>query len=229
MKLKMLTKNVGKVLLAISLILLFSFNNPGGKRTGEEQIKLSSKPCPNIIFLLTDDQRDNTFSITGHPVIRTPNIDGLISQGVRFSNTYTAEPICSPSRTSLFSGVHERVHGVGFTSSYKLTEEQWAQTYPAMLRDAGYYTGFIGKFGIEYYTFKGKASEKFDYWAAHDGWTRFFPKDFEAGSCKPYHDAKEDIITNIMVLGVAGFLLKSSTVNLFISLIHVHIIFLSVQ
>ena len=205
MKLKMLTKNVGKVLLAISLILLFSFNNPGGKRTGEEQIKLSSKPCPNIIFLLTDDQRDNTFSITGHPVIRTPNIDGLISQGVRFSNTYTAEPICSPSRTSLFSGVHERVHGVGFTSSYKLTEEQWAQTYPAMLRDAGYYTGFIGKFGIEYYTFKGKASEKFDYWAAHDGWTRFFPKDFESESCNPYHDAKEDIITNIMGEKVEGF------------------------
>lgn len=206
MKLKIVTNNVGKVLLAIPVILLFSFSNPGAKQTGKEQIKLSSKNRPNIIFLLTDDQRDNTFSINGHPVIKTPNLDRLISQGVRFSNTYTAEPICSPSRASLFTGVHERVHGVGFTSSYELTEEQWEQTYPAMLRDAGYYTGFIGKFGVEYYTFRGKASEKFDYWAAHDGWTKFFPKDFNSGSCKPYHDAKQDIITYIMGEKVENFL-----------------------
>jgi arylsulfatase A-like enzyme len=153
---------------------------------------------PNIIFLLSDDQRDNSFGGMGHPFVETPNVDRLLRQSVRFSNTYIAEPTCSPSRVALLTGMHERVNGVGFTSSYQLTEAQWRRTYPALLRQAGYYTGFIGKFGVEYYTFKGQAERQFDFWYAHDGWTRFFPKDANSASCRPYHKAKEDLITEIM-------------------------------
>lgn len=166
---------------------------------------------PNIIFLLTDDQRDNTFSAMGHPFIKTPNVDKLIEDGIRFSNTYIAEPVCSPSRVSLLTGMHERIHGVGFTSSYQLTEQQWENTYPALLRKNGYFTGFIGKFGVEYYTFKGKAAEKFDYWWAHDGWTKFLPKDFDSNSTKPYHQAKNNIITPIMGEAIEDFLNTKST------------------
>ena len=153
---------------------------------------------PNIIFLLTDDQRDNTFGVMGHPFVKTPNVDQLLSQSVRFRNTYIAEPVCSPSRVSLLTGMHERVHGIGFTSSYKLTDAQWERTYPALLRKAGYHTGFVGKFGVEYYTFRGQAAEKFDFWWGHDGWTKFLPKDSNSASCLPYHKAKEDVITPIM-------------------------------
>ncbi len=165
---------------------------------------------PNIIFLFTDDQVDNSLGAMGHPVIKTPNLDRLLTQGVWFSNTYIATPICSPSRVSLFTGMHERKHEVGFTNSYQLSEGQWSHTYPALLRDNGYYTGFVGKFGVEYYTFKGKANEKFDFWYGHDGWTQFFPKDFNAQSSIPYHEAKEDIITYIMGEGIESFL---ETVN----------------
>ena len=93
-----------------------------------------AKLRPNIIFLLTDDQRDNTFAAMGHPFVKTPNVDSLLDKSVRFSNTYVAEPTCSPSRAALFTGMHERVNGVGFTSSYKLTESQWQRTYPALVR-----------------------------------------------------------------------------------------------
>ena len=161
---------------------------------------------PNIIFLLTDDQRDNTFGAMGHPFVKTPNVDRLLSQSVRFRNTYIAEPVCAPSRVSLLTGMHERIHGIGFTSSYQLTEQQWSQTYPAMLRKAGYHTGFVGKIGVEYYTFKGKAADKFDFWWGHDGWTKFFPKDFRSNSTKPYHNAKANIITAIMGEAMAKFL-----------------------
>jgi arylsulfatase A-like enzyme len=153
---------------------------------------------PNIIFLLADDQRDNSFGGMGHPFVKTPHVDRLLKSSVRFKNAYIAEPVCSPSRVSLFTGMHERVHGVGFTSSYQLTEAQWAQAYPKLLRDAGYHTGFVGKFGVEYYAFRGKAKEKFDFWWAHDGWTKFFPKDFQSPSTKPYHRAEENQITAIM-------------------------------
>jgi len=161
---------------------------------------------PNIIFLLPDDQRDNSFGGMGHPFVKTPHVDRLLKSSVRFKNAYIAEPVCSPSRVSLFTGMHERVHGVGFTSSYQLTEAQWAQAYPKLLRDAGYHTGFVGKFGVEYYTFKGKAKEKFDYWWAHDGWTRFFPKDFQGPSTEPYHRAEANQITAIMEEATESFL-----------------------
>jgi arylsulfatase A-like enzyme len=161
---------------------------------------------PNIIFLLTDDQRDNTLGAMGHPFVNTPNLDRLMRDSVRFRNAYIAEPVCAPSRVSLFTGMHERVHGVGFTSSYQLTEAQWDRSYPALLRKAGYHTGFIGKFGVEYYTFRGRAAEKFDFWWAHDGWTKFFPKGSKSPSCVPYHTAQQDIITFIMGEAMTKFL-----------------------
>jgi len=161
---------------------------------------------PNLVFLLTDDQRDDTFGGMGHPFAETPRVDDLLERSVRFTNAYTAEPVCAPSRVSLLTGMHERVHGVGFTSAYQLTEAQWARSYPALLQEAGYHTGFVGKFGVEYYTFRGKAGEKFDYWWGHDGWTKFFPKDYQSNSTKPYHRAEADVITAIMGEAMGEFL-----------------------
>ena len=161
---------------------------------------------PNLIFLLTDDQRDNTLGAMGNPFVKTPHLDALMRDSVRFKNAYTATPVCAPSRVSFFTGLPERVHGVGFSSSYNLTEAQWERTYPALLRKAGYHTGFIGKFGVEYYTFRGRAKDKFDHWWGHDGWTTFLPKDIDEPSTKPYHRAKEDVITFIMGEAMGEFL-----------------------
>jgi arylsulfatase A-like enzyme len=161
---------------------------------------------PNIIFLLTDDQRDNSLGAMGHPFVKTPHLDALLRNSVRFRNAYAPTPVCSPSRVSYFTGLTERVHGVGFSSSYELTEAQWERTYPALLRRDGYYTGFVGKFGVEYYAFRGGAAAKFDYWWGHDGWTRFLPKDTAGPSTKPYHRAKADTITPIMGEAMSEFL-----------------------
>lgn len=79
-------------------------------------------PHPNIIFLLTDDQRDNTLGTMGHPFVKTPHLDALMAESVRFTNTYAASPVCAQSRISILTGLPERVHGVGFSSSYKLTD-----------------------------------------------------------------------------------------------------------
>ena len=169
-------------------------------------IYLRAETPPNIIFLLTDDQRDNTLGAMGHPFVKTPHLDALMRDSVRFKNAYIATPVCSPSRVSYLTGMPERVHGVGFSSSYTLTEEQWERTYPALLRKSGYHTGFVGKFGVEYYTFKGRAAEKFDYWWGHDGWTKFLPKDHDSASTNPYHRAEEDVITTIMGEAMTEFL-----------------------
>ncbi len=186
-----------KVLVFLIFLTICSFTHVSCQTKSER---------PNIIFMLTDDLRDNTFGAMGHPILQTPAIDKLISQGVRFSNTYIATPVCAPSRISLFTGMPERIHGVGFSSSYQITEEQWSKTYPAILRENGYYTGFIGKFGVEYYTFRGNAGEKFDFWIGHDGWTKFFPKEYNNFSCDPYHNFENDIITPIMGEALTQFM-----------------------
>ncbi|MGB0743894.1 MAG: sulfatase-like hydrolase/transferase [Opitutales bacterium] len=159
---------------------------------------------PNIIFLLTDDQRDGTIGAMGHPFVQTPHMDKLVDRGVRFTNTYIATPVCAQSRISLFTGLPERVHGVGFSSIYNLSDEQWAQSYPVLVREAGYHTGFIGKFGLLYHSFK--AEEAFDFWYGHRGWTRFLPKDHNNADTRPYHQAKNDIITPIMGEAIEAFL-----------------------
>jgi arylsulfatase A-like enzyme len=194
------------LLIAVGLCVTTAVATTSATAAADTGDSANGHSRPNIIFLLTDDQRDNTLSAMGHPFVKTPNVDRLLRQSTRFRNAYIAEPVCAPSRVSLLSGMHERVHGVGFTSSYQLTESQWSRTYPALLREAGYFTGFIGKFGVEYYTFRGQADGKFDFWWGHDGWTKFFPKDFKSPSCTPYHETEEDVITWIMGEAMTKFL-----------------------
>ncbi|MCP5111093.1 MAG: sulfatase-like hydrolase/transferase, partial [bacterium] len=179
-----------RLVAAVSLLLL-------GCSSSDEPARR-----PNILFLLTDDQRADTLGIAGHPVIETPNLDRLAADGVLFRQAHVTDPTCSPSRVTYFTGQYERVHGVGFSSSHRMTQSQWANTYPALLRQAGYFTGFVGKFGVEFYDFD--AREKFDFWRAHDGWARFFPKPLE--HCKIYRDSPEEIITPIMGESVERFL-----------------------
>lgn len=123
---------------------------------------------PNFVFLLTDDQRADAMSCAGHPFLKTPHLDTLAAEGVRFENAYSVAPICMPSRVSYLLGQYQRTHKIGFSGGARnLSEAQWSHSYPALLRNAGYFTGFIGKFGVDKYAFKGRGHDKFDYWKAH--------------------------------------------------------------
>ena len=162
---------------------------------------------PNIIFLMADDLRADALSVSGHPFSATPNIDQLARDGVNYTNTFTVQPICAPSRFAFFSGQYERTSGLGFNSPYEVSESQWQKTYPALLREAGYFTGFIGKFGVQFYSFAGDAASKFDFWRAHDGWIPFFPKDDpDNPGSDPYRGADNDIATEIMGEYIEEFL-----------------------
>ena len=123
---------------------------------------------PNFIFILTDDLRWNALGYMGNPVIVTPNLDRLAVHGMIFRNAFATTSICCVSRASIFTGQYQRRHGIGDFRT-PLTAAQWAQTYPALLRQAGYRTGFIGKFGVgDEAAIKAKAGE-FDYWRGLPG------------------------------------------------------------
>ena len=114
---------------------------------------------PNIIFFLTDDQRNDTLGCEGHPIIQTPTIDRLAAEGVRFKNSFCEVPICASNRSTLFTGLSQRTHGYNFGTP-PVPERYVATSYPALLREAGYRTGFAGKYGMQFENMK--PSELFD-------------------------------------------------------------------
>jgi alpha-L-rhamnosidase len=104
---------------------------------------------PNIIFILTDDQRWDAIGYSGNEIIQTPEMDKLASEGCYFRNALVTTPICAASRASIFSGLHERTHKYTFQTG-AIRSEYMADSYPYLLREAGYHTGFYGKFGVNY-------------------------------------------------------------------------------
>ncbi len=102
---------------------------------------------PNLLFILSDDQRWDALGCVGDPALQTPHLDTLAARGRLFQNHFVTTPICSVSRTSIFTGQYLRRHGIG-DFKRTLPPARWAETYPLLLRAAGYHTGFIGKFGV---------------------------------------------------------------------------------
>ena len=102
---------------------------------------------PNIILLLTDDQRSDALGVAGNPVIQTPNLDRLASRGVFFENAFVTTSICATSRASIITGQYARRHNV-LDFQTALSSSQLADSYLGILKGAGYRLGFIGKWGI---------------------------------------------------------------------------------
>jgi len=107
---------------------------------------------PNIIFIITDDQRWDALNYAGNDLIHTPNMDKLAEEGVYFENAFVSTPICAASRASLMTGLYERKHGYTFTKP-PLSRDLIDKSYFALLKKAGYYNGYLGKFGV---TFENK-------------------------------------------------------------------------
>jgi len=102
---------------------------------------------PNFLFVVTDDQRADALGCAGNPIIRTPNVDRLAGEGIRFERAFVTTPICAASRASILTGTYERTHTYTFTKP-PLARAFTDTSFPVRLRQAGYRTGFVGKFGV---------------------------------------------------------------------------------
>lgn len=120
------------------------------------------KPRPNILLLVTDDQRWDAMRCAGNALAITPNLDALANDGVRFRNAFVTTAICAASRASILTGLYERSHRSTFGTP-PLREDCVVSSYPVQLRNAGYRTGFVGKFGVG--TTKGDPARMFDSFA----------------------------------------------------------------
>ncbi len=91
---------------------------------------------------MTDDQRWDGMSCAGNPVLKTPNMDRIAAEGVRFENMFVTTSLCGPSRASFLTGRYVHNHGVR-RNGEELSKNQ--RTFPELLKDVGYETAFIGK------------------------------------------------------------------------------------
>lgn len=132
---------------ATLFICIFMLGNVQMAKSQKKQKATGEKP--NIIFILTDDQRFDALGYAGNKIIQTPEMDRLAESGVYFSHAIVTTPICAASRASIFSGLHERTHKYTFQTG-PIRKEFMAESYPKLMKDAGYYTGFFGKFGVNF-------------------------------------------------------------------------------
>ena len=146
----MTLKHLTTAALALPLITLSACS------ASSDENKSSSSPAktvsvsapvgaPNVIFILVDDMGYGQLGITGHPIIKTPNIDGLAKNGLLFTQAYSGSTVCSPSRISLMTGkdvgqLHSNANTI------KLRPED--KTLAHMMSGVGYKTALFGKYGI---------------------------------------------------------------------------------
>jgi arylsulfatase A-like enzyme len=102
---------------------------------------------PNILFLLTDDQGYGDLSCHGNPILKTPNLDRLHDEGVRFTDFHVS-PTCSPTRSALMTGRHEFRNGVTHTILERERLTLKATTLAQVLKASGYTTGIFGKWHL---------------------------------------------------------------------------------
>jgi arylsulfatase A-like enzyme len=147
---------------------------------------------PNIVFIMSDDHAAHAMSCYGSKINRTPHLDRIANEGMRYDNCFCTNSICAPSRAAILTGLYNHLNGV-LTLGDSFDGRQ--QTVPKLLQQVGYQTAIIGKWHLGH----GGDSDPtgFDYWSVLPGQGDYYnPKFIEMGKEKSYDGYVTDIITD---------------------------------
>jgi arylsulfatase A-like enzyme len=142
---------------------------------------------PNILYIMSDDHAYQSISCYGSKINRTPNIDRLAKDGVRFTRSFCTNSVCAPCRAVLLTGKYSHLNGVidnnvGFDGTQ--------ETFPKILQHAGYTTGLFGKWHLR------SNPTGFDYWNILPGQGLYYNPDFiEMGKRSRREGYVTDLIT----------------------------------
>ena len=145
---------------------------------------------PNIIFIMSDDHASHALSCYGSRINKTANLDRLANEGMRFDNCFCTNSICAPCRAVVLTGKYSHINGkIDNTRENPFDGSQ--QTFPKLLRRAGYETAMIGKWHLR------TEPTGFDYWNILPGQGKYHnPTFIEMGQKKKYEGYVTDLITD---------------------------------
>jgi len=140
------------LVFSVALILAGCKNQSNNSTSG----KTNNNSKPNILFLLADDLGYGELGCYGQEIIQTPVLDGLAKQGMKFTNFYAGNAVCSPSRAVLLTGISSSYNTIRGNNGH-FSDDRWMRvalkkdemTMGEMLKDAGYQTAFIGKWHVD--------------------------------------------------------------------------------
>ena len=155
-----------KAILKISaLIFLFiSVNSVSAQKEKQEDQR------PNIVFIMSDDHAYQAISAYGYGLNHTPNIDRLAKEGMLFNRAFVNNSLCAPSRAAILTGKYSHMNGIKGNGDEVFDGSQ--NTFPKLLRAAGYQTALIGKWHLV------SAPTGFDYWNILRGQGDYYNPDF---------------------------------------------------
>ena len=154
---------------------------------------------PNVVFIMTDDQRQDAMSAYGNPILKTPNMDAIGAAGMRFTESFVTNSLCQPSRASFLTGLYSHAHGVlsngggpDFANHPGLRPDQ--ETFVHLLRNAGYRTALVGKWHMP------SLPTGFDDWVVFPGQGRYHDPDMIAKGARIRFRGHADDVTGDLAL-----------------------------
>jgi len=148
---------------------------------------------PNFVIMMTDDQRWDAMSCAGNPIIRTPNMDRLAAEGMRFTNMFVTNSLCAPSRATLLTGMYSHSHGVIDNKRRAIPRD--IPILSDYLREAGYQVAFCGKSHV-----RGALRDRqWDYYFGYQGQGRYLNpviREGVDGEDRVYQGYMDDIVTS---------------------------------
>jgi len=155
---------------------------------------------PNIVFIMTDDHAAHAMSCYGSRINKTPHIDRIAEQGMRFDNCFCTNSICTPSRAVILSGTYSHMNQVTTLSTHM---DNRLLTFPKLLQTAGYQTAMIGKWHLG----QGPAHEPtgFDFWRVLPGQGLYHnPEMIDREGRRVFEGYVTDLITDMSIAWLKG-------------------------
>ncbi len=143
---------------------------------------IPEKPKPNLLFIWTDEQQYFTMKAYGNDIIQTPNMDRLANESFVFQKAYVTQPVCTPNRAAVMTGLYPHTHG-STSNNIKLKDE--VKTLPEIIDDPEYHSGYIGKWHLGDEIFKQRG---FGTWVSmEDGYSKYYQSHRDQNARSDYY------------------------------------------